>query len=70
MATLSLEQRNYYYLLEAERTGIHKPILAALYQAHNSPNCADGQTGLGITPANRVSLAQVNTFPGTSSICG
>ena len=63
MATFSLEQRNYYYLLEAERTGIHKPILAALYQAHNSPNCADGQTGLGITPANRVSLAQVNNFP-------
>jgi hypothetical protein len=63
MATLSFEQRNYYYLLEAERTGIHKPILAALYQSHNSPACADGQTGLGITPANRVSLAQVNTFP-------
>lgn len=63
MATLSLDQRNYYYLLEAERTGIHQPILAALYQAHSSPNCADGQTGLGITPANRVSLAQVNTFP-------
>lgn len=62
MAT-SLEQRNYYYLKEAERTGIHKPMLAALSQAHNSPNCADGQTGLGITPANRVSLAQVNTFP-------
>ncbi|MGC1393886.1 MAG: peptidase M15A, partial [Coleofasciculaceae cyanobacterium] len=62
MAT-SLEQRNYYYLKEAERTGIHQPILAALYQAHNSPNCADGETGLGITPANRVSLAQVNTFP-------
>lgn len=63
MATLSLEQRNYYYLKEAERTGIHKPILAALYQTHNSPSCADGQTGLGIAPANRVSLAQVNTFP-------
>lgn len=63
MATLSLFQRNYYYLLEAERTGIHKPILAALYQAHNSPTCADGQTGLGISPANRVSLAQVNSFP-------
>ncbi|MEO8893305.1 MAG: peptidase M15A [Coleofasciculaceae cyanobacterium] len=61
MAT-SLEQRNYYYLKEAERTGIHKPMLAALSQAHNSPNCADG-SGLGITPANRVSLAQVNTFP-------
>ncbi|HEY9892146.1 MAG TPA: peptidase M15A [Candidatus Sericytochromatia bacterium] len=63
MATLSLDQRNYYYLLEAERTGIHKPILAALYQAHSSPSLADGQTGLGISPANQVSLAQVNTFP-------
>jgi hypothetical protein len=63
MATLSFDQRNYYYLKEAERTGIHKPILAALYQAHNSPACADGETGLGISPANHVALAQVNTFP-------
>ncbi|HAX85505.1 MAG TPA: peptidase M15A [Cyanobacteria bacterium UBA11370] len=63
MATLSPDQRNYYYLLEAERAGIHKPILAALYQAHSSPALADGETGLGISPANRVSLEQVNTFP-------
>ena len=63
MATLSLDQRNYYYILEAERTGIHKPILVALYQAHSSPSLADGQTGLGISPANQVALAQVNTFP-------
>lgn len=63
MATLSHDHRNYYYLIEAERTGIHKPILAALYQAHHSPACADGQTGLGISPANCISLAQVNTFP-------
>jgi hypothetical protein len=63
MATLLPDQLNYYYLLEAERTGIHKPILAALYQAHCSPSLADGQTGLGISPANRISLAQVNTFP-------
>ncbi|MFP5271257.1 hypothetical protein [Coleofasciculus sp.] len=37
MAILSPDQRNYYYLLAAERVGIHKPILAALYQVHSSP---------------------------------
>ncbi len=63
MAILSPDQRNYYYLLEAERAGIHKPILAALYQAHSSPSLSDGETGLGVSPANRVPLAQVNTFP-------
>jgi hypothetical protein len=63
MATLSVDQRNYYYLLEAERAGIHKPILAALYQAHSSPSLSDQETGLGISPANQVALAQVNTFP-------
>jgi hypothetical protein len=62
MATLSPDQRNYYYLIQAERAGIHKPILAALYQSHCSPSLADGETGLGVSPANRVSLAQVNTF--------
>jgi hypothetical protein len=63
MATLSADQRNYNYLIEAERAGIHKPILAALYQAHSSPSLADGVTGLGVSPANRVALAHVNTFP-------
>ncbi len=63
MATLSPDQRNYYYLLEAERAGIHKPILAALYQAHSSPSLSDGETGLGVSPANRVALSAVNTFP-------
>ncbi len=63
MAILSPDQRNYYYIIEAERAGIHKPILAALYQAHSSPSLSDGETGLGISPANRVSLTQVNTFP-------
>lgn len=62
MATLSPHQRNYYYLLEAERAGIHKPILVALYQAHSSPSLPDGETGLGVSPANRVALAKVNTF--------
>lgn len=63
MAILSPDQRNYYYLLEAERAGIHKPILAALYASHSSPSLSDEETGLGISPANRVSLEQVDTFP-------
>jgi hypothetical protein len=63
MADLNPDQRNYYYLLEAERAGIHKPILAALYAAHRAPQLADGETGLGIAPANRISPTQVNTFP-------
>lgn len=63
MARLAPDQRNYYYLMEAARTGIHKPILAALYAAHQAPPLDDGETGLGISPANRVALSQVNTFP-------
>ena len=63
MATLSPDQRNYYYLLEAERAGIHKPILAALYAVHSSPSLSDAETGLGVSPANRVPLSAVNTFP-------
>jgi hypothetical protein len=58
MATLSPDQRNYYYLLESERTGIHKPILAALYQIHSSPSLSDGQTGLGISPAKPDALLE------------
>ncbi|NJO39700.1 MAG: peptidase M15A [Cyanobacteria bacterium CRU_2_1] len=63
MAGLSADQRNYHYLSEAERTGIHKPILAALYAAHHRPTLNDGEVGLGIAPANRIPLDQVNTFP-------
>lgn len=63
MAGLSADQRNYYYLHEAERTGIHKPILAALYAVHRRPKLKDGETGLGIAPANRITLDQVNAFP-------
>lgn len=62
MSTLLPDQRNDHYLVEAERAGVHQPILAALYHVHASPFLADGETGLGISPANRVSLAQVNTF--------
>ncbi|MEO0756350.1 MAG: D-Ala-D-Ala carboxypeptidase family metallohydrolase [Cyanobacteria bacterium J06648_16] len=63
MAELTPDQRNYYYLLEAERAGIYKPILAALYDVHESPNLTDGETGLGIAPANKISADEVNTFP-------
>ncbi|NEP60598.1 MAG: peptidase M15A, partial [Symploca sp. SIO2G7] len=55
--------RNYYYLLEAERAGIHKPILAGLYAVHQSPRLMDGETGLGIAPANKIPIDQVNSFP-------
>ena len=61
------DQRNYYYTLEAERTGLHRPLLAALYAVQKRPNVMDSEnnmdTGLGISPANQITLAQVNTFP-------
>jgi tetratricopeptide (TPR) repeat protein len=64
MAKLSPDQRNYLYLIEAERTGIHKPILAALHEVQGDPALEDGETGLGIAPANRIRLEQVNTLEG------
>lgn len=57
------DQRNYYYTLEAERTGVHRPLLAALYAVQKSPNLIDDDTGLGISPANKITPLQVNTFP-------
>jgi hypothetical protein len=63
MAKRSPDQRNDYYLIEAARAGIHKPILAALYATQGKPPLTDGETGLGIAPANRIPLSQVNTFP-------
>lgn len=63
MAGLNAAHRNHYFLREAERTGIHQPILAALYAAHQHPTLNDGETGLGIAPANRIALEQVSTFP-------
>ena len=62
MAQLSPGQRNAVYLSEAVRAGIHKPLLAALYEVHSQPRLMDGETGLGISPANAVSVHQVNTF--------
>lgn len=63
MATLTPDQRNYYYLLEAERTGIHKPILAALYQVHRSPELVSGETGLGVVATGTIMPEQIDTFP-------
>lgn len=63
MAERTPDQRNYSYLIESVRTGIHQPILAALHAAHHQPPLTDGETGLGITPANRIPPSQVNTFP-------
>ncbi len=64
MAGLSADQRNHDYLQAAIRAGIHKPILAALYAAQRRPSLSDDETGLGVSPANRVPLEQVNTFAG------
>jgi len=63
MAELTPDQRNYLYLVEAERVGIHSPILAALYEAQGKPTLSDGETGLGISPVNQIDPAELNTFP-------
>ena len=62
MGELTTDQRNYYYLFEGERAGIHKSILAALYEVHQSPNLTDTEVGLGMSPANRIPFAQLSTF--------
>ncbi|MEM9218025.1 MAG: D-Ala-D-Ala carboxypeptidase family metallohydrolase [Cyanobacteria bacterium P01_F01_bin.150] len=62
MADLAPDQRNYFYLLSAERVGIHKSILYALRWVHASPDLTDGEKGLGIT-ANQGRDDSVDTFP-------
>ena len=62
MGELTTDQRNYYYLFEGERAGIHKSILAALYEVHQSPNLTDTEVGLGMSPANRIPFDQLSTF--------
>lgn len=62
MGELTADQRNYYYLFEGERAGIHKSILAALYEVHQSPNLTDTEVGLGMSPANRIPFDQLSTF--------
>lgn len=59
---LTADQRNHYYRLEAVRTGIHPPILAALDAVHKSPTLPTGETGLGIAPANQILPAQLSSF--------
>ncbi|MGB3312507.1 MAG: D-Ala-D-Ala carboxypeptidase family metallohydrolase [Nodosilinea sp.] len=62
MSTLAPDQRNYYYLLEGGRAGVHKPILAALYAVHSQPQLTDGETGLGLAPVHQIEMAEVDTF--------
>ncbi|WP_035986753.1 D-Ala-D-Ala carboxypeptidase family metallohydrolase [Leptolyngbya sp. KIOST-1] len=62
MSTLAPDQRNYYYLLEGARAGVHKPLLAALYAVQNQPQLADGETGLGIAPIHQIEMAEVDSF--------
>jgi hypothetical protein len=62
MGQLTPEQRHHLYVQEATRSGIHKAMLAALYQVQTKPSLIDGETGLGIAPANQIALEQVNTL--------
>lgn len=64
MSTLLPAQRKHLYLQAATQIGIHAPLLAALYDVHKQPTLLDGETGLGITPTNQVSLDAVNSFTG------
>ncbi len=62
MGQLTPEQRRVLYVQEATRSGVHKAILAALYQVQAKPALTDGETGLGIAPVHQIVLAQVDTF--------
>ncbi|HBQ98492.1 MAG: peptidase M15A [Roseofilum sp. Belize BBD 4] len=64
MTRLSPDQRNSLYTVESERVGIHKSILAGLYEVQQKPQLQDGETGLGISPANRIALESVDEFEG------
>ncbi|MDX2242475.1 MAG: peptidase M15A [Leptolyngbyaceae cyanobacterium bins.302] len=68
MKPLTSAQRDHLFLQAALRTGIHKPVLAALYDVHTQPLLPDEETGLGITPANQISLDAVNSFRGQVTI--
>ncbi|TVQ55855.1 MAG: peptidase M15A [Spirulina sp. DLM2.Bin59] len=54
-----VNQSSYYYGLEAERAGIHAPILAALAQVQRSPHLASGEMGLGISQPQKA----IENFP-------
>lgn len=68
MPTLSPDQRRDLFQQAAYRAGIHQPILAALHQVHREPHLTDGETGLGIVPANRIALEQVNSLIGQVNV--
>ncbi len=68
MKLLTSAQRDHLYRQAALRTGIHPPLLTALHEIQTQPLLQDGETGLGITPANQISLDQVNTLTGQVKI--
>lgn len=59
---LTPDQRNEYYLMESQRLGIHKPILAALHYSQQNPALSDGERGLGMMPIHQVTLDDLDTF--------
>lgn len=61
MAPLVSPQRDALYAQAAARTGIHAPLLAALYAVQRQPYLTDGDSGLGMTPANQLPGDAVNT---------
>jgi len=64
MAILNADQRNYLYILEAARVGIHKPILAALYVAHSGNRDFQGKADatLGMVPTRGVVQTRLDSF--------
>ncbi len=65
MAILNADQRNYIYILEAARVGIHKPLLAALYVAHSGNRDFQGKAednALGMLAAPGVTQARLDSF--------
>ncbi|MEB3211321.1 MAG: peptidase M15A, partial [Leptolyngbyaceae bacterium] len=62
MPKLNATQRNYLYLIESLRAGIHKPILAALYAVHQKPVLADGEFGLGLSRSQNIDVTQLDAF--------
>jgi hypothetical protein len=64
MTTSDSYQHNLQYAQAAARTGIHSPLLAALQAAHQHPPLRDEALGLGVSPANQITVEAVETFAG------
>ncbi|GAB4458399.1 MAG: hypothetical protein OHK0037_02220 [Elainellaceae cyanobacterium] len=64
MKPLNAAQRKAYFQHAGDRAGVHAPLLAALYAVHQAPLLSDGEVGLGVSPANQVSLTDVQTLWG------